>query len=88
MRRLRPYKEVTVIPAQAEGVQPPSSSVMFNEAMVDRKQAMLAKSALEHVGGLSVMAGQLSEVAPQSREIYMEIVNAYAQKAIQRIERW
>ncbi|MCM1343737.1 MAG: hypothetical protein NC305_11030 [Lachnospiraceae bacterium] len=83
MKRLRPYKEATVVPAQS-----PSSSVMFNEAMVDRKQAMLAKSALEHVGGLSVMAGRLSEVTPQSKEIYMEIVNAYAQKAIQRIERW
>lgn len=55
------------------------------EATVDRCQAQLAKSTLEHTGALSAMEAQLSAVTPQATGRYRAIVDVYAMKAIQRI---
>ncbi len=55
------------------------------EATVDRCQAQLAKTALEHTGALSAMEAQLSAATPQATGRYRVLVDAYAFKAVQRI---
>ena len=90
---------VEVVPAQrgmGVGLLPRRTSAMMGrvveEAMVlgahDQCLAMLAKAGMEHTAALSVMEQQFSHMTPQAAERYREIVEAYAQKAADKIRRW
>lgn len=65
---------------------------IVEEAMVldthDRCLAMLAKAGMEHTAALSVLEQQFSRMTPQAAARYREIVNAYAQKAADKVRRW
>lgn len=65
---------------------------VVEEAMVlgthDQCLAMLAKAGIEHIAALSVMEQQLSRMTPQAAARYREIVDAYAQKAADKVRRW
>lgn len=65
---------------------------VMEEAMVlathDRCLALLAKAGMEHTAVLSMMEQQFSSMTPQGAQRYSEIVNAYAQKAADKIWRW
>lgn len=69
-----------------------STRMMLEEARLEagnnRCRALLAKSAMEETGALATMASRLSKMAPQGSEFYYEILRAYAQKTVQKIERW
>ena len=90
---------VEVIPAQrgmGTSLLPRRTSAMMGrvieEAMVlgtrDQCLAMLAKAGMEHTAALSVMEAQFSSMTPQAAERYREIVDAYAQKAADKVRRW
>jgi len=65
---------------------------VVEEAMVlgahDQCLAMLAKAGMEHTAALAMMEQQLSRMTPQAAERYREIVDAYAQKAADKVMRW
>lgn len=65
---------------------------VVEEAMVldthDKCLAMLAKAGMEHTAALSVLEQQFSRMTPQAAARYREIVEAYAQKAADKIWRW
>ena len=69
-----------------------SGSLMLQDAMLqagnDRCHAMLAQTALEHTGALAMMAGRLSNIAPQGSQYYQSILAAYAEKAAEKVRRW
>ena len=75
---------------------PRSASAMvgevMEEAMVlathDRCLALLAKAGMEHTAALSMMELQFSSMTPQGAHRYSEIVDAYAQKAADKVRRW
>ena len=90
---------VEVIPAQrgmGTSLLPRRTSAMMGrvieEAMVlgtrDQCLAMLAKAGMEHTAALSVMEAQFSSMTPQGAHRYSEIVDAYAQKAADKVRRW
>lgn len=91
------YTEVTPAP-RSSGVHllPRRSAAIMSEVMEqaivlsthDRCLALLAKSGLEHAAALSMMEQQFTSMAPQGAERYREIVDAYAQKAADKIRRW
>lgn len=68
-----------------------SASGIMEDAMLDAVEdhysAMLAKSALEHTGALSMMEAQLGQMAPQGQERFRSIVDAYAELTVRRIGR-
>lgn len=68
-----------------------SGSIMLQNAMLeaghDKCRAMMAQSVLEHTGTLSVLAARMSAIAPQGREHYAAIIDAYARKAARQLER-
>lgn len=53
----------------------------------DYCRAMLTKSAIEHIGALSMEEQYLLEVAPQGAVRYKAIIDAYTRKAIKQIEK-
>lgn len=65
---------------------------VMEQAMVlathDRCLALLAKAGMEHTAALSVMELQFSSMTPQGAHRYREIVDAYAQKAADKVRRW
>lgn len=67
-------------------------SKVIEEAAVldthDRCLAMLAKSGMEHTAALAVLEAHFSRMTPQAAERYREIVDAYAQKAADKVRRW
>lgn len=54
----------------------------------DRCHAFVAATALRHTAMLSAMEQKATELAPQGASRYREIVNAYAQKAADKVRRW
>lgn len=54
----------------------------------DRCLALLAKAGMEHTAALSMMETQFASMTPQGAERYREIVDAYAQKAADKVRRW
>lgn len=88
-----------IAPAQrivTSGLVPRRTRAMMGkvveEAMVldthDKCLAMLAKAGMEHTAALSILEQQLSRMTPQAAARYREIVEAYAQKAADKIWRW
>lgn len=75
---------------------PRSTSAMMGEVMEeamvlathDRCLALLAKAGMEHTAALSMMELQFSSMTPQGAHRYSEIVDAYAQKAADKVRRW
>lgn len=69
-----------------------AGSLMLQDAMLraanDHCRAMLAQAALEHTGSLAVMTARLGSIAPRGREYYGDILEAYARKAAESVERW
>lgn len=67
-------------------------SKVIEEAAVldthDKCLAMLAKSGLEHTAALAVLEQHFSRLTPQAAARYREIVEAYAQKAADKVRRW
>ncbi len=88
--------EVAQAPSGAGCLLPRRTSVMvgkvMEEAMVlathDHCLALLAKAGMEHAAVLSIMEQQFSSMAPQGAERYREIVDAYTQRAVDKIRGW
>lgn len=90
---------VEVIPAQrgiGAHLLPRRTSVVMGEVMEeamvlathDRCLALLAKAGMEHTAALSMMELQFSSMTPQGAHRYSEIVDAYTQKAADKVRRW
>lgn len=69
-----------------------SGGLMLQNAMMeagyDRCRALLAQSALENIGALTLLATRMSQIAPQSNRHYAAILEAYTRKTAEQIERW
>lgn len=69
-----------------------SGGLMLQNAMMeagyDRCRALLTQSALENMGALTLLATRMSQIAPQSNRHYAAILEAYAKKTAEQIERW
>lgn len=69
-----------------------SGCLMLQDAMLqagnDHCRALLAQTALEHTGALAVMAGRLNSIAPQGGRYYQAVLEAYAEKAVEKVRRW
>lgn len=69
-----------------------SGGLMLQNAMMeagyDRCRALLTQSALENMGALTLMATRMSQIAPQSNRHYAAILEVYARKTTEQIERW
>lgn len=92
------YTEVITLQPRSKGLRilPRSTSSMMGEVMEeamvlathDRCLALLAKAGMEHTAALSMMELQFSSMTPQGAHRYSEIVDAYAQKAADKVRRW
>ena len=72
-------------------LSPRSARTMLENAAIEaghnRCRALLTKAALEETGALAMMAGRLTQMAPEGSEFYHEILRAYAEAAVKQIER-
>lgn len=88
--------EVAQAPSGAGYLLPRRTSVMVGKVMEeatvlaahDHCLALLAKAGMEHTAVLSMMEQQFSSMAPQGTERYREIVDAYTQRAADKIRGW
>lgn len=69
-----------------------SGRLMLQDAMLeagyDKCRALLTQSAMENTATLAAMTAQLSQVAPHASIYYTALLDAYARKAVEEIERW
>lgn len=69
-----------------------SGRLMLQDAMLeagyDKCRALLTRSAMENTATLAAMTAQLSQVAPHASVYYTALLDAYARKAIEQVERW
>lgn len=69
-----------------------SGRLMLQDAMLeagyDKCRALLTQSAMENTATLAAMTAQLSQVAPHASVYYTALLDAYARKAIEQVERW
>jgi len=90
------YVGVTPAPSGAGCLLPRRTSVMVGKVMEeaavlvahDHCLTLLAKAGMEHTAVLSMMEQQFSSMAPQGTERYREIVDAYTQRAADKIRGW
>jgi len=90
------HVEVAPAPSGTGCLLPRRISVMAGKVMEeaavlathDHCLALLAKAGMEHTAVLSMMEQQFSSVAPQGTERYREIVDAYTQRAADKIRGW
>lgn len=69
-----------------------SGRLMLQKAMLDvgydKCRALLTQAAMENTATLATMTAQLSQIAPHASGYYLALLDAYARKAVDHIERW